>query len=740
VRTKYLTHSFFRLSPNIIPHRLPQACDDLIGPGWTFFEVKRKNGSGRVDKYYRSPAGDDQVTLRSLSSAKRHHQKMLSQTKEKDFSLNDTSIDKASVFTPSKSSTGSDSPVDTDSPIEPSKGEDGGLFDSDSDSSVSLVVSKSADTDSNMSIDSDSESSSLSYNCSLYNEPNEAATKYDKLSSDWLKKYHLSEDGNPSSILNAVAHALTLSDSNGASNLTTTKSLVKFVKNKITKKTTVPLSLLQGKAIHDLVTTFDSEKQPSLKTVRWHISALHALAKILDRDFVVISPAHKGETGVRVTRISHSVYLDLQLSDGPWYFPTIKELSWNGEELVLRAIIDFETKNVIGYKAITPELPKKSDEDVLTDEEVSRFSKGPDIIKLRGGGTQKAEDTSESPPAKNSAFTTPTKRVRNEDNDAPAPPRIKMRAENYFGLDNEGKLHSDLHLKLPSPPKNTNAKNGSGWGSNPYVLESLKKKKTSHPKTRNHKAVLEISYGITDLKTGEKVYIGIISYMPSPLWYFRSPAFNPAFQLWHKVHGPRPIEGGTASVYDSWEDIPIRRTVYGENRYQRRGRISNGQLPYPVMKPKCEIRINPKGFNIKVIATKIDADFKSMTSDGTVLSSFLFDHLEENSSSMLNNFLAGQYRKGNEKNLPFEDENELRGVFKQDIEDGFQHGFSRIEHCIHLNKYLCDYTIQQFLMSLGYNSFDELKPDEQAFIYKNGHFPEWDDITEEPMSGVSIDA
>ena len=201
------------------------------------------------------------------------------------------------------------------------------------------------------------------------------------------------------------------------------------------------------------MTTFDSEKQPSLKTVRWHISALHALAKILDRDFVVISPAHKGETGVRVTRISHSVYLDLQLSDGPWYFPTIKELSWNGEELVLRAIIDFETKNVIGYKAITPELPKKSDEDVLTDEEVSRFSKGPDIIKLRGGGTQKAEDTSESPPAKNSAFTTPTKRVRNEDNDAPRYTARQRIGSSFL-------IGTSLICYVSSKPRPTNTKDG----------------------------------------------------------------------------------------------------------------------------------------------------------------------------------------------------------------------------------------------------------------------------------------
>eukprot|EP00984_Skeletonema_dohrnii_P036456 scaffold37464_cov505-Skeletonema_dohrnii-CCMP3373.AAC.1 len=35
------------------------------------------------------------------------------------------------------------------------------------------------------------------------------------------------------------------------------------------------------------------------------------------------------------------------------------------------------------------------------------------------------------------------------------------------------------------------------------------------------------------------------------------------------------------------------------------------------------------------------------------------------------------------------------------------------------------------------SSFDELKEEERSLIYKCGRFPEWDEITEEPIS-VSI--
>eukprot|EP00985_Skeletonema_marinoi_P027104 scaffold21721_cov306-Skeletonema_marinoi.AAC.1 len=50
------------------------ACDDLIGPGWSRYDVPRKDGSNRVDSYFLSPAGPNQVKLRSISSARQHHQ------------------------------------------------------------------------------------------------------------------------------------------------------------------------------------------------------------------------------------------------------------------------------------------------------------------------------------------------------------------------------------------------------------------------------------------------------------------------------------------------------------------------------------------------------------------------------------------------------------------------------------------------------------------------------------------
>ena len=74
-------------------------------------------------------------------------------------------------------------------------------------------------------------------------------------------------------------------------------------------------------------------------------------------------------------------------------------------------------------------------------------------------------------------------------------------------------------------------------------------------------------------------------------------------------------------------------------------------------------------------------------------------------------------------------------MFKADIEDTFKYGFARIVYNNHFDKHFCDFTIQQFLISLGYSSFDELSDDERSFIYKNGLFPEWYAISEESISG-----
>ena len=126
-----------------------------------------------------------------------------------------------------------------------------------------------------------------------------------------------------------------------------------------------------------------------------------------------------------------------------------------------------------------------------------------------------------------------------------------------------------------------------------------------------------------------------------------------------------------------------------------------------------------------------------MCSDGSVLAAYLYNSLEESGSGMLNMFLDGKFKKGADKNVPYKSASELKGLFTKDIEETFKNGFARVEVKNHFDKHFCDFTIQQFLISLGYHSFDELKEEERSLIYKCGRFPVWDEITEEPIS-VSI--
>ena len=124
-----------------------------------------------------------------------------------------------------------------------------------------------------------------------------------------------------------------------------------------------------------------------------------------------------------------------------------------------------------------------------------------------------------------------------------------------------------------------------------------------------------------------------------------------------------------------------------------------------------------------------------MTSDGTVLASMLFNHISENSPQMASNFLNGVYRKGADANKPYANEEELKKFFKEDIEATFKFGFAKVVTGNYYNKHLCDFTIQQFLISLGYNSFDELDEASRSALYKDGVLPVWDEIVEEPISG-----
>ena len=121
-----------------------------------------------------------------------------------------------------------------------------------------------------------------------------------------------------------------------------------------------------------------------------------------------------------------------------------------------------------------------------------------------------------------------------------------------------------------------------------------------------------------------------------------------------------------------------------------------------------------------------------MTSDASVLVAYYLNHLEEIGSSLLTMFNDGKFRSGKLKNKAYENVSELKQQLKQEVEDTFQHGFSRIIYDNFFDKHYTDFTIQEFLIKLGYNAFEELNENERKLIYRDGRFPDWNSIVEEP--------
>jgi len=783
------------------------ACDDLIGPGWSRYDVPRKDGSNRVDSYFLSPAGPNQVKLRSISSARQHHQANSSVTVD-DLSssiksVNDAGNSNTSKFArlndPYNDTSGSDDDVKNDdlrvhsvrkcrrvqrtrsqvledSDANDVNSDDGGSYEQDvaananagklANSVYSEDMPKQSDheeSEDESSVMSDSsDNTDILYDYSPAEIPTEDAfaSTYERRCREFYYDNNLMElsDNHSTGVLETL---VTLFAEEGSSDFDSLKRILKYLRKQMKTRNTasgVPLTLSQKLALSDLLASYLGGKVSSERTVRWNIFVLCALSKLFNRTLMVLSPPSIGDSSVRILSISPTRYSDYRFEGGSEFFPTGEsELESDDdafidqtvvqrsevEPLMFRAAVNFESLKISGYvpvRSVTDLLDSDLDEESTSNTSgLNRMSSTVKHVGIAGSSSSRGHDgigvlkavaADHGSRQGGGLFVTPQKRQQHEA-DIILPPS-KIRINPYLKADPRKIDNADS--LLPSKPGskfvNVNDK-VSGWGSSPLVLESLKKKQINS----RSRVVFELTSGITDRRTGEKVHIGILSNMGNALWYFKADSLNPSFALWFKVQGSNAADSNPALCYSTWDDKFIRGTHHGENKLQRRGRSTNGSLPYPVSKPSCEFRSNPSGFPLEVLSKKFESTFRSMCDDGSVLASYLFNNLEENASGMVNNFLAGNYNKGTEKGNPYKNVGELKDMFKADIEDTFKYGFARIVYNNHFDKHFCDFTIQQFLISLGYSSFDELSDDERSFIYKNGLFPEWDAISEESISG-----
>ena len=545
--------------------------------------------------------------------------------------------------------------------------------------------------------------------------------------------------------------------------LSSVDGLIRFIRKEMKKpspRSGFSLTLCQKHALNQLIGAYIGGKSYGSRSVRWNVHVLRALAKLLNLTIMVISPPLDGQSSVGLLGICPTQYMDYPLSTDPDVFPKHDEVAIesdnesdefqiprelliqtspqtileNENPLIVRAVMDFDSNKVIGYHAVNPVIVDYglSDTDIDDDSLVI-----PPIAAQSRKQAQGHEVLIDDP------FVTPkTKKQKHDINHAVVPGAMAAATAPAINPYAKPGLSSGKSASLVAASQGVNDANVSskGWASSPLVLEQLNKKtnrSSSHGGTKvRSQVVLELTHPITDRRTGELVRLAILSSTGNDLWYLKSNAFNPAFALFFKAGGSKPLMP-PASCYNSFKDEFIRSSWHGENKFQRKGRITNGQAPYPVSKPIFEFRYGRTGFPIDVLVQKFQSDFRSMCSDGRVVAAYLYNQLEESGSGMLNMFLEGKFRKGAERNTPYKNESEVKELFAKDIENTFKNGFARIELDNHFDKHFCDFTIQQFLISLGYHSFDELKEEERSLLYKCGRFPQWEDIVEEPIS-VSI--
>jgi len=275
--------------------------------------------------------------------------------------------------------------------------------------------------------------------------------------------------------------------------------------------------------------------------------------------------------------------------------------------------------------------------------------------------------------------------------------------------------------------------NDSGW---PADIETFIKESPLRNKISSASPVsVEVSYPIRCKNTGFDAHLIVFTNLGRHGWHFRGKPISDCFDAYLNIGNNS--NGQLPSVYTSFQDTFVRAVYYGPNVFARRKQKNNdnNSMAYPTTKIMTLMLTNPNGYGFDMEFNKFHDTMRRMMSKGTVAAYCHVDYLNREASGLMNGFLAGNFRNGAMKNKPYKNDNELKLDIKKDFEETFSKGFGKVNKYFHLDKHFCDYNIKAHLMSLGYNSFEDVNKNQQEYIYRNGNFPVWDDIVEEPISG-----
>lgn len=216
----------------------------------------------------------------------------------------------------------------------------------------------------------------------------------------------------------------------------------------------------------------------------------------------------------------------------------------------------------------------------------------------------------------------------------------------------------------------------------------------------------------------------------SELWFMKPDVLNQSSENMLS----NALSGRIADVFLSFQDTFYRAVPSGQNILHRRTpRLNDTRVPYPSTRLMTIMRNPSIGFSVQNCVTHFQNQLKAMMVKPVIPAHLLIEHLKTDIPILFTKFMEGSYRRDGQKNTPYKDESELKKYFEEAFQRQFMHGFTRVVYDITLDKFLPDSGIKKFLLSLGYNSFDEIDEQEKKSIYLSGNFPDWNSIEEEPI-------
>ncbi len=299
-----------------------------------------------------------------------------------------------------------------------------------------------------------------------------------------------------------------------------------------------------------------------------------------------------------------------------------------------------------------------------------------------------------------------------------------------------GKLNSVVGVNV-SAPVTTQPSVVSDFATTPIVsvfnTNKMPEYRSPSSKYQQNGTVLtcEVSSTFTNKTTGQSVNV-LILHGGNESWIIKPDVLNESARQLLTA----PLGGNIASVFTSWTTTFYRAVPCGLNNLHRRTlqyNQSSDRPVYPSTKLMTIMSNPPSGFSVKTHVVYLQNQMRAMMTRSPVPAHFLNEHMKCEIPILYTKFQAGSYRRDGHKNTPYKDESELKKYFEEALQRTFKNEF-RIVYDIPLDKYLPDSGIKNFLLSLGYNGFNEVEEEERKKIYHSGTYPDWQQIEQEPLN------